>query len=366
VGQRPDAGDVADRPQALAGAQSRVDVDAARVGLDADRLQADVVDARSPAGGDEQAVAAQLAAVLELEHEVLAAASLVAASLAPGGRDARAEHELDPVASQHLAERLAERRGLTRQDVLRALHHHRLGAEAPHGLRHLHADRPGPQDEHAARNGLHGGRLAVGPDAVELAQPRDRRDDRVRTACDDDVVRRMADAVDLDDTSAGEPAAAAQQVDPRSRQPALLTRVRVLGDHEVAPRERRLDIDLRGRRRLARRMDRLARPQQRLRRYARPVRALAADQLALDERDAQPALGQRAGAVLARRAAAQHDDVVVVAHGDLRCPIVGRSASRHPHARRARGTPGRGPGLRSARRSWGDREAGTEPTLVPV
>src|SRR5207247_1126764 len=34
--------------------------------------------------------------------------------------------------------------------------------------------------------------------------------------------------------------------------------------------------------------------------------------------DTQPALGQRAGAMLSGRAGAQHDDVVVVAHGDLR------------------------------------------------
>ena len=60
VGQRPDAGDVADRPQALARAQARVDGDAARVGLDADGLQAEPLDARAPAGGDEQPVAAQL------------------------------------------------------------------------------------------------------------------------------------------------------------------------------------------------------------------------------------------------------------------------------------------------------------------
>ena len=58
----------------------------------------------------------------------------------------------------------------------------------------------------------------------------------------------------------------------------------------------------RGRRRLARAVHRLARAQQRLRRDARPVGALAAHQLALDDRDAQAALGERAGAVLARRA----------------------------------------------------------------
>ena len=56
---------------------------------------------------------------------------------------------------------------------------------------------------------------------------------------------------------------------------------------------------------------RLRPAEQRLGRDARPVGALAADELAFDDGDAQPALGQRAGAVLARRAAAEHDDVVV-------------------------------------------------------
>jgi hypothetical protein len=56
------------------------------------------------------------------------------------------------------------------------------------------------------------------------------------------------------------------------------------------------------------------------------------DQLPLDKRDAQPTLGKRAGAVLAGRAAAQHDDVVLVAHGDLCC----RSLQGQ---RRAWGTP---------------------------
>src|SRR5262249_25095129 len=70
------------------------------------------------------------------------------------------------------------------------------------------------------------------------------------------------------------------------------------------------DVDPRGRRRLVGAAHRLARTQQRLRRDARPVGALAADQLALDQPDAQAALGERAGAVLARRAAADDDDVV--------------------------------------------------------
>ena len=110
---------------------------------------------------------------------------------------------------------------------------------------------------------------------------------------------------------AGEPAGPAQQRDALLGQPALLPRVRVVGDHEVAVRERGVDVDLGGRRRLPRRVHGLARPQQRLRRDARPVRALAADQLPLDDGDAEPALGERAGAVLPGRPAAQDDDVVV-------------------------------------------------------
>ena len=68
------------------------------------------------------------------------------------------------------------------------------------------------------------------------------------------------------------------------------------------------------------RLHRLAGAQQRLGRDAGIVGALAADQLALDEGDPQAAVGQRPDAVLARRAAAHDDDVVVVArwHGSHR------------------------------------------------
>ena len=190
------------------------------------------------------------------------------------------------------------------EHVRGALDERDLAAEAAHGLRHLDADRSAAEDEQPARDRLHAGRLAVGPDALELAQARDRRDDRVGAAGEHDVLGGVAHAVDLDDAGPGEPAAAAQQGDPFVGQPALLAGVGVVGDHEVAPGERRLDVDLGGRRRVARAVHRLARAQQRLGRDARPVGALAADQLALDERDAQPALGQRARAVLAGRAAA--------------------------------------------------------------
>ena len=125
------------------------------------------------------------------------------------------------------------------------------------------------------------------------------------------MVGRVLDAVDLDHPGPGEPPAPADQIDPVVGQPSLLSGVGVVGDHEVAPGQRRLDVDLGAGGGIARRVDRFAGAQQRLRRDAGPVGALPADELALDDGDAQAALRQRARAVLARRAAAEDDDVVV-------------------------------------------------------
>jgi len=80
--------------------------------------------------------------------------------------------------------------------------------------------------------------------------------------------------------------------------------------HEVEPGERRVDFGLR--RRLTGTVDGIAGAKQGLRRNARPVRALAADELALDERDPQVTLGQRTDSVLARRTPADDDDVAHV------------------------------------------------------
>ena len=124
----------------------------------------------------------------------------------------------------------------------------------------------------------------------------------------------VAHAVDLDRARPREPAGAAQQVDTRAREPAFLARVGIVRDHEVTPREDRVDVDLRARRGLARVVRRFTGSQQRLGRDARPVGALAPDQFALDERDPQPALGQFPGTVLSGRAAPEDDHVVVRLH----------------------------------------------------
>jgi hypothetical protein len=90
--------------------------------------------------------------------------------------------------------------------------------------------------------------------------------------------------------------------------------VRVVRDHEVAPGQGPLDVRVCGRLGVASSVDRLARAQQRLGRDARPVGALPADELTLDQGHAKATFGQGAGTVLARRAAADDDDVEVAAH----------------------------------------------------
>ena len=110
----------------------------------------------------------------------------------------------------------------------------------------------------------------------------------------------VAHPADLDRARPGELAVAADQVDALARQPALLPGVGVVRDHEVAVSQRGLDVDLRVARRLLRPVHRLTGAQQRLGRDAGPVGALPADQVTLDQGDTQAAVGQLAGAVLAR------------------------------------------------------------------
>ena len=154
-----------------ADAQVRVDRDAVRAGGHAHRVQAGG-HPRAPPGGDEQPVAAQLAAVVEDQHVVVA--------VAPGRDRLHAEDQLDAVPSQLLAEGVAERRGLAGQHVLGPLDQGHVAAEPAHDLGHLGADRAAAEDQQVTRHGLHAGHLAVGPHAVELAQPGDGRDDRIR------------------------------------------------------------------------------------------------------------------------------------------------------------------------------------------
>ena len=87
-------------------------------------------------------------------------------------------------------------------------------------------------------------------------------------------------------------------------------------DHLVAPREDRVGVELAGSRlRCAgdptRLVERLGGAEQRLRRHAGVVGALAADEMVLDDRHSQPVLAEAAGAHLARGTGADDDGVEV-------------------------------------------------------
>ena len=70
MGQQAHSGDVAHGPQALTGAQVRVDLDAALVERGAGRLQSEPGHARAPAGRHQKAVAVQFTAIVEDEDVV--------------------------------------------------------------------------------------------------------------------------------------------------------------------------------------------------------------------------------------------------------------------------------------------------------
>ena len=295
----------------------RIDWDSSGLWGDADGLEPDSLDARTPSGRHEQMITAQLPSILQSQDEVIAVA----------GRRGRLhpEHELDSVPSQRLTQRLAQGRRLPREHALGPLDERHLPAQTTHDLCELDTGRPASEHDQPSGHGLHPGRLVRAPDAVELSQAGNRGDDRIGAGGQDDMVGGVAHAVDLDHSRPGEATATAQQVDPSVRQPLRSCSVGVVRDHEVAPIKRRLHVDVSLGARLTRAVHRLPGAQQRLRWDARPVRAQATDEVALDDRNPQTALRDGGGAVLPGRPAAQDDDVVVGGHDGSSSPACSRT-----------------------------------------
>ena len=229
------------------------------------------------------------------------------------------EDELDPVATQHLAEGMAEWPRLPREHTILALDDDHLGPEPSRRLRELDPRRARSEHDQSAGDRLHARGFTSAPDAVELGEAGDRRKERIGARCDDDVIGGVALAVDLDRAYAVEPPVASDEVDAPGVEPFHRAVIGVVRHHEVAPCKRGLDVDLCLRSRLDCGLHGLAGAQQALRRDARPIRALPSDPLALDHRDAQATFSQRTRAVLTRCTRAEDDDVVVAAHaGDRR------------------------------------------------
>jgi hypothetical protein len=235
-----------------------------------------------------------------------------------------AEVEIDPVCRERGGERLAQRLRLARQDVVHALDQCHRGTQAPHRLRHLNPDRPAAQHEQPARHLGQRGHLTVRPDALELFQARDGREHRVRPRRNHDIARAIGLAVHLDAPQGRQTSGPAKHLDPLPFEPGGLGAVLVLRHHEVAPLERGRGTDTPGHgftsaRRLTRRLECLARPQQCLRRDTGPVVALAPDQLALDDRHPEAGIRETPSAMLTRRTGADDDDVELgrASHRDL-------------------------------------------------
>ncbi len=182
--------------------------------------------------------------------------------------------------------------------------------EAAPGLGHLHPDHPGAQQSQPPGRLLRCRDLAVRP-WLRLAQTLDRRDERAGAGGDhhssfghEHVVSRAHPAL------AVEPAVLADQLDPARLEPRELGRVVAIVDHLVAASQGGAHVELAGHRlgsagHAANLAQRLAGPQQGLRRHAGIEGALASHQLALHQRHAQPGVGQPPGAHLAGRARAQ-------------------------------------------------------------
>jgi hypothetical protein len=145
-------------PTAHNRSEASVDGHTVAVDRDSDRLQADAVDPRTAVGGDQQPVAANLTTVLQREDVVVA--------VAPGRTHACPEDEVDPVTTQYLTKRFAERRGLTPEQALAGPDQDDIAAEPPDCPRHLDADRPAANDHQTAWDRLHARRFSARPDAV--------------------------------------------------------------------------------------------------------------------------------------------------------------------------------------------------------
>ena len=265
------------------------------------------------AGGDDQPLAREHGAALQVH-------------LDPGrdALDGAAQVDVDALAGEHVAQERAGVGVVAREQAVGDVGQRDLRAHAAEELGELAADRARAEDDDARRDLAHGRGLAVRP-VVDLVQTGDGRDRRHRAGRDHEPLVAELAARRLDESRLADHRLAAHELDVAIGEPLLLRRVVAAARHLVAVPEDARGVEL-SRHGLGgagckpRGGERLGRTKQRLRRHARVVGALAADELALDERD--PGVGleaaQRAGEGLAGRAAADDEDVA--GHRSTVCP----------------------------------------------
>ena len=313
--------DVARRVDArVAGPQARVDPHAGTVVRHPGLVQPESLHVRRPAHADEDLVHDRLArrAGRGVTDPFPRAAPPVRGNR-PHFADRRVEGEPDPVVLHPRPDHRRRVRILPRQDARGPLEHRHFAAEAGERLGELAADRTGADDGEPARQLRQREDRLVGQEA-RLRQPRNRRRRGSRPGADGGPREPQRGVADAHRIAPAEASRADEDVDAESLVPlggvdAADRRAQPAhaghGGPEVAldaARERQAELravprggpDARG-------------PDDPLRGDAADVQAVAAHQAPLDQRDPGPDSRRHRGGHEARRAGADHDQVVASA-----------------------------------------------------
>ena len=235
---------------------------------------------------DEQLVASTRRAVVELEHDLAVARETRVGRGAAAARRRRARAA--PSSTCVARERL-----LAGDQPVAALDERHVRAERRRRLRQLDADHAAAEDAQPRRaprcavvasRFVHG-RASRRPGIGGMRRRRARRDDDARwraTSTSSPTRTRRSPS------SAPRPRTSVDAALSSHGSCAASSRSWITSSRRAAPRRRRVPVAASQPRDAPRPREQLARPQQRLRRHARVVRALAADERLLDDRDGSP------------------------------------------------------------------------------
>src|SRR4051794_37417838 len=272
-----DTGHVAGRPDVLTGHEPLVHRDASPAHLHVQVLEPEAFDVRLSACGDHE--------VRRLER--LPAFQVEAVRARPSFHAFRphVEAKLDPLFTEGIAEEVARVPVDPGENVVPALHDRDVRSQARVELGELAPDGSSADDDQALRHIVRGRALATRP-GLDVLEALDRRHRRYRPCRDHDLVALELLPVHLEPAGGGDDSAAPDDLSVQALDPLDLARV-VLPGVLVAPPEDPFRVDRRGDTVCrARSEGDLDGTKERLRGDAGPVGALAADELRLDERDA--------------------------------------------------------------------------------
>ena len=336
MGELVAAGDVAGGiDMAVVGAHAAVDADAAAIVFQADRVQPQGGGVGDPSLGQENRLCLQggPAAVFVLDGDPRPAVRL--ACVDHGG----VEVEAHPLSGQLCHDQVRHVAVFLAQDLAGTLDHIDPAPQAAEGLRHLHGNGAGAEDDHGGGQGGQGEEIAVGEagDPLEEGLPRRRRR---RAGGDDPGAGGETFAVQQDAVLVGEFGAAEADLGPQPAEP--LHRVMFLDAGDDLPDAGRDPAEIH-RPHLRRRqavaigpadgMAEAGGPDQGLAGHAAGVQTVAAQGgILFDEQGAGPEPCRAGGDGQAGRAAADDADVIVMGCHGL-SPLLRRHRRRNGSCR---------------------------------